>query len=159
MSWNMQPGAEMEGLFTQRGSTRAKERLPYITLWRPWAQFVALGWKGIETRTHRRFAGLAGKTIGIVAGGHYDKDAMAAAGAYLDDAQHSYINWHTGYFSLTGLLCTAEVVEHRPLGREDEDLALIECGTERYGLVLTNVKRFDPPLAVKGGQGIRYLEQ
>jgi predicted transcriptional regulator len=39
-----------------------------ITLWQPWASFIALGWKTIETRTHDRFKNLVCERIAIHAG-------------------------------------------------------------------------------------------
>ena len=36
-----------------------------ISLWGPWALWVAMKWKTIETRTHDRFKGLEGQTIAI----------------------------------------------------------------------------------------------
>ena len=36
-----------------------------ISLWQPWATFVSVGWKTIETRTHQRFKGLVGQRIAI----------------------------------------------------------------------------------------------
>lgn len=47
-----------------------------ITLWQPWATWVVLGWKTIETRLHPRFASLAGQVIGIHAGLKFDDLAM-----------------------------------------------------------------------------------
>ena len=47
-----------------------------ITLWQPWATFVAMRWKTIETRTHARFKGLVGQRIAIHAGLKVDEAAF-----------------------------------------------------------------------------------
>ena len=45
-----------------------KRVYPVLTLYQPWATFIADGLKTIETRTHNRFTSLYGKTILIHAG-------------------------------------------------------------------------------------------
>ena len=47
-----------------------------ITLWQPWATFVAMKWKPIETRTHERFKGLKGQRIAIHAAQKLDLNAL-----------------------------------------------------------------------------------
>ena len=44
-----------------------------ITLWQPWATFVAIDWKTIEARTHQRFKGLVGQRIAIHAARKIDR--------------------------------------------------------------------------------------
>ena len=45
-------------------------------MWQPWASFVAMKWKTIETRTHERFKGLVGERIAIHATLKVDKTAF-----------------------------------------------------------------------------------
>lgn len=127
--------------------------MPIISLWRPWANWVQLEWKIIETRTHRRFAGLAGKRIGIHASLRWDLSAVAAATPYLTFEQRTKSLPNIG----GAINCTAFVEDHRKLTAEDSRLALIDCeSTERYGLILKDIKIIEP-IACKGRQGIFYL--
>lgn len=131
-------------------------QIPVISMWQPWAQWVSLGWKPIETRTHGRFASLLGKRIGIHASLKWDKDAIKLAWNYLDPWQRE----ETDGFSRNGgtIICTALVKEFRKLTSEDSELALIDCGViDRYGLILTDVKPIQS-VPCKGRQGIWYVE-
>jgi hypothetical protein len=56
------------------------EPIPIISLWQPWAQWVALGWKLIESRTHNRFKSLLTKRIGIHASAKWDAEWSMQAG-------------------------------------------------------------------------------
>lgn len=143
---------------------------PIISLWQPWAQWVALGWKTIETRTHHKFAGLAGKRIAIHAALKWDKSAIEAARPYLSNEQlAAHLGAYTGaepvMMASTGavigargnVICTAFVKEHRALGPADAKAALIECeSVPRFGLVLEDIQiiQFIP---ARGKQGIWYL--
>ena len=44
-----------------------------ISLWQPWATFVTMKWKTIETRTHQWFNGLVGQRIAIHAAMNIDR--------------------------------------------------------------------------------------
>lgn len=125
---------------------------PVISLWRPWANWVALEWKIIETRTHKRFAGLVGKRIGIHASLRWDLSAIAAAAPYLTFEQRTMPLPDIG----GAINCTALVTEFRRLTAEDSPLALIECESERYGIVLRDVQPIKP-IPCKGRQGIFYV--
>jgi hypothetical protein len=128
--------------------------IPCITLWRPWANWVALGWKPIETRTHERFKSLVGKRIAIHAAQKWDNNAAVAANDYLDPVRHTGGDM-LEYVKSAGLvLCTAFVKEHRRLTPEDAPRALIECDTTRFGLFLEDIQKVEPPFAAKGSQGI-----
>lgn len=129
--------------------------LPIISLWQPWAQWVSLGWKPIETRTHNRFAGLVGRRIGIHAAVKWDHNALALASNYLtpDQIQKTDLLMRIGGGAV---ICTAKVAGHRLLQKSDETGALIECGTKRFGLILEDIEIFTP-IPAKGKQGIWYL--
>jgi len=134
------------------------DRLPVISLWQPWAQWVALGWKTIETRMHSRFACLAGKRIGIHVARKWDRNAMSSAQAYLTNEQ-CLIAWKTEQSMrlLAGnVICTAWVRRHRRLISEDSQRALIECNTTRFGLILQDIVRIDS-IPMRGVQGICYI--
>ncbi len=132
-----------------------------ITLWQPWASFIAMGWKKIETRTHNRFKNLAGQTIGIHAGKEWDYSWDQLAEDYLDASQqHETFDLQCEFekngFQRGQIICTAKVEKFRSLGPPDSQAALIGCGITqydfRYGLFLTDVKLIKP-IAVQGHQG------
>jgi len=135
---------------------------PIISLWQPWAQWVALGWKQIETRTHSKFKGLVGKRIGIHAALRWDRDALALAQPFLTTEQLAATRFPP--YGVLGALsdapgkviCTAFVREHRALMLGDSKAALIECITPRYGLVLEDIQII-PFIPARGKQGIWYL--
>lgn len=129
--------------------------IPVISLWQPWASWVALGWKGIETRTHNRFSSLVGKTIGIHAALKWDVNAVRIAWDFLSGEQRR----KTEEFLRVGgaIICTAHVAEHRRLELGDAPRALIECVTPRWGLVLDKIQAKEA-IPVRGKQGIWYFE-
>lgn len=149
------------------GIGREAELMPCISLWQPWAQFIALGWKTIETRTHSRFASLVGRRIAIHASQTWDKNWQAAAGPWLTGQQIDQVqgNWPRGT-----IVCTANVDIHRALNNGDSQAALIDCSVtfpidfdgiphpRRYGLYLSHLKPTLPPFTqITGKQGIFYI--
>jgi hypothetical protein len=159
-----------------------KMRVPIISMWNPWAIWVIIGWKKIETRTHDlsasacprasclraphrqtrrraqagRFRSLNGKTIAIHSTVKWDETALEKAGNYLTPSEVSETN---EFLHLGGaIIGTADVIDYRPLTSSDSPLALIDCGSiKRYGMVLDNVRPM-PTIPAKGKQGIWYLE-
>lgn len=130
-------------------------KLPIISLWQPWGQWVSLGWKPIETRTHARFKHLLGKRIGIHLALKWDKSAIETALPFLSEQQ---IRSTEGFLRIGGaVVCTAHVSEFRPLTRVDAKLALIECETPRFGLVLRDIERIESA-PMKGRQGVWYAD-
>jgi hypothetical protein len=129
--------------------------IPIISLWMPWANWVMLGWKTVETRRHAKLATLAGRTIGIHATNKWDDTALYAARPYLTDAQFA----RSKDFLRIGsaILGTVRVVwsSKTPLGIEFSPQALIECATKRYGLGLRDPKIIEA-IPAKGKQGIWY---
>ena len=136
--------------------------LPVITLWQPWASFISLGWKTIETRTHKKFECLLFNKIGIHAGNKWDKDWQELAGDYLDSTQIRYTQNEINFGFLIGawkgkILCTTQVIDFYRLTSSNSKKALIDCRHEagRYGLFLDYIKPIQP-IPVKGRQGIWY---
>ncbi|HRH68852.1 MAG TPA: hypothetical protein PLB89_05025 [Flavobacteriales bacterium] len=130
--------------------------LPTITLIQPWASWVSLGWKTIETRLHPRFANLKGLRIGIHAGRVWDYDAHAAAARFLTDEQFHRSSRDSAIWHTRGeILCTALVKDFRKCVPEDGPAAMIECRTPRFGLVLEDVQPIGP-FPARGMQGIWY---
>lgn len=130
--------------------------LPVITLYQPWATWIIRGWKTIETRTHERFSSLLHKTILIHAGLQTDSSDLTVKNPYLTREQILYdpdevINGAilgSAYVDACGWLCN-DPWENKS--------ALIET-RNRYGLFLTDVKKFPSPLLVKGSMGIWYYD-
>ena len=133
---------------------RWDSEIPIISLWMPWANWVMLGWKIIETRRHKRFAGLAGKRIGIHATQHWDESAIEAARPFLTEQQicNSY-----SFLKIGGaILGTVQGASHRLLMGNDSRHALIDCqNTQRYGLILLDPQTIEA-IPAKGKQGIWY---
>lgn len=122
-----------------------------ISLWQPWASWVDLGWKPIETREHNYFKSLVGQRILIHAAKKWDERAFRMAWNYLSPKQ---IHATQAFKGLHGLLCTAFVKEHRYLHIKDSALALCACDNNLYGLILEDIQRLKKPIAWKGSQGI-----
>lgn len=126
-----------------------------ITLWLPWAMWVAWGWKTIETRKHKRFQSLVGQCIGIHAGLNWDRDAIDAARPYLtpEQIQRTYELFKAP--PLGCIVAAAQPKAHRLLTPWDAPAALIECDTPRFGLDFGDqVRVVDKPYPVKGARGI-----
>lgn len=127
---------------------------PAITLYQPWATWIMRGWKPVETRTHDKFKSLIHKTILIHAG--LTTDSAAINNPYLTKEQLLFkpdemIN---GF-----ILGSAYVEDFDILTAEESKGALIDCGTvKRYGLFLSNIKKFETPIPIKGEMGIWYFD-
>ena len=124
-----------------------------ITLWQPWASWIALGWKTIESRTHAHFAMLENRYVGIHAGLRWDKDAIGLASEFLTlEQQHATEELR----AIRGaIVAHAHVRGHRQLHAIDSEAALIDCTTrKRYGLLLDDVTPLVKPIPYKGAQGI-----
>lgn len=127
------------------------DTISVISLWPPWANWVALGWKTIESRLHRRFAGLVGQRIGIHCALKWDESAIETARPYLSQAQ---IDCTHNFLRIGGsVMCTALVSEERWLTLDDARKALIECETRRHGIVLTDLQQIEA-IPMRGHQGI-----
>jgi hypothetical protein len=129
---------------------------PVITLHNPWATWVMLGWKTIETRLHPRFKSLKGKTILIHAGQHIDTSYHVTDNPFLTAEQKSSSsdNMVSG-----AILCSAYVYEFDRLEKHNSEEALIDCDvTQRFGLFLSKIVRLENPIPIKGGQGIWYYD-
>jgi hypothetical protein len=123
--------------------------IPAITLWQPWATWIAEGLKTIETRGHERFAGLAGKTIAIHAGLQWDNQAFMLASRHVEQMR---LGWKRD-MPRGAVVCLADVTGRGQLNRSHEPQALCPC-YGRFGLFLKNVRRLDKPIPALGHQGI-----
>lgn len=130
-----------------------------ISLWQPWAQWVMLGWKTIETRLHNRFKSLAGQRIGIHAANTWDRLCFDSAGPYLSEDQRKQTLELLGNAKRAGgrLLGTVHVTGAHWLQIEDSQAALIGCYISRFGLFLSDPTPLPAPIIMRGKQGIwRY---
>jgi hypothetical protein len=126
---------------------------PVITLYQPWATWIMREWKTIETRTHNKFACLEHQTILIHAG--LTTDTKAINNPYLTKEQLLF----NPDEMINGFILGSVFVSNYGILREYEDeLALIECKTQRYGLFLSDINRFEIPIPEKGEMGIWYYD-
>jgi hypothetical protein len=135
---------------------------PVITLRQPWAQFIAEGWKTIETRTHDRFKKFAGKDILIHAGAAWDKKWLTLAGPYLSREEiQKTLQWETAWRPMEPqILCKAHVGSFGLVDPSDlfSQGALIDCiKTKRYGLFLNRIEK-NKPILIPGAQGLWYYK-
>jgi hypothetical protein len=156
-----------------------------ISLWQPWASWIAWGLKTIETRRHRRFACLVGRRVAIHAALRFDVTALDEAAAYLeamieggdgDGADPEFIRQASqaerarrecskSFLPMGRIVATAFVSGHRALVEADSPAALCDCSPEaglRYGLVLSEIRQVLPttPFGRRrpGGRGVFEVE-
>lgn len=125
-----------------------------ISLWQPWAFWVMIGVKKIETRLHTRFKGLIGEDIFI----HSAWKTNYKTGdtwPYLRDIR-DYPFYGEAMKTRGAILGIIHVNEFRPLkGLRDAIDSKIECDSvQRYGLILSNPRPLQTPIPWKGQQGI-----
>lgn len=129
---------------------------PVITIYQPWATWIIRGWKKIETRTHPRLQSLIHQTILIHAGQKTDFSLATISNPYLTDEQiffnpEEIVNGMilgSAYVDACGWLSG---------DRWENEEALIET-TDRFGLFLTDIKKFEEPVPAKGNMGIWYFD-
>ena len=137
-----------------------------ITLWQPWASFIAIGIKPFETRGWQPPRGLIGKRIAIHAAKRRPPfEDRLWGGKYVD-----------GELPLGAIVCTARLAGAYQCGRltaegriaiiggiyDSKSLPLntIECdefgdySEGRWAWWLTDIERLDPPIPASGKQGI-----
>jgi len=128
-----------------------------ITLYQPWATWIMREWKTIETRTHNRFSSLLGRTILIHAGKHTDNGPAAVNNPYLTKPDLLYKPEEM----INGFILGSAFVKDFGLlhDREHSESSLIDCENEiRWGLRLTDIKKFENPIPVAGSMGIWYFD-
>jgi hypothetical protein len=129
---------------------------PVITLYQPWATWIMRGWKTIETRTHSKFAWLAGHQILIHAGQTTDASPATVANPYLTREQILFnpdevINGH--------ILGRVRVDRANWLRDYHAEAALIDCSrAQRFGLFLEDLQRLPEPIACKGSIGVWFYD-
>jgi hypothetical protein len=135
-----------------------------ITLYQPWATWIMLGWKTIETRTRDRFKSLKGQRIAIHAGKYFDVTAVESLEKSGFKAKFD-ADFKKPEIIMSAVLCTAFVYEVGWLRADNSENAMIDCGgLDKFGLFLNDVKILKNPLHYKGSQGIfnipdEYIER
>lgn len=125
---------------------------PVITLMQPWATWIVWGYKTIETRTHPRFAALAGRTVLIHAGLRTDMKAFDQCYLPALRTLQPLPADHKG-----AIIGAVDVLAFGRLKPSDAEEALIECNTPRWGLYLDNPRTFKHSMPMRGKLGIwRY---
>jgi len=133
-------------------------RIPVITLWQPWASWIAEGRKTIETRDHNRLRSLVGRRILIHAGATWDPAVSVLAARYLKPREQIVED----SFPRGALLCLATVWQFRPLTASDSRAAMIRVGhpqVPRWGLFLSEIQQLSRPIPAKGSRGIWYVDE
>jgi len=127
-----------------------------ITLWQPWASFIAWGLKTIETREHGKFRILCYQTIGIHAGKSWDKTWEEHAGKYLTEEQiYNTKQLKQGFDERKesdvrgSIICTVNIYRVGWLLSKHSNEALIDCDLNRFGLFLNNLKIIEPVIPDK----------
>jgi hypothetical protein len=129
--------------------------IPVITLYQPWATFVIIGLKTIETRLHPKLKSLAGKTIGIHAGMKYDDSDEWVP--YVTEEEQMLCG--KAQYIHGAILGTALVTSFGQLDKTHSKRALIDCeNTLRYGLLLSQIEKWEAPVSAKGDMGIWYYD-
>lgn len=134
--------------------------LPCITLYQPYASWMAWGLKTLETRNHDKLKCLLGREIGIHAGFGFDPTAFRMAKPFAGDLDLRAREFGRNFapVPLSGvILAKGYVSGFRQLSTSDSRAALFPCHTgDRWGLELEGVEELRPYVRVKGKQGIWY---
>lgn len=114
-----------------------------LSVKQPWASLIATGHKTIETRTWKT---------------NYRGPILICSSLQRDKVATAW--WSVTYPSLSTspvgvCMCTAELVDCRPMVDEDQQVAM--CGMAPYAWVLANVKVVEPK-PIKGKLGLYEVE-
>lgn len=129
-----------------------------ISLWQPWAQWVSIGWKLIETRDHDRFKGLVNQRIAIHSAKKWDNNAFRIAGSRLKQS-YQEITLDRLRLLEPAIVCTAFVKKSYWDNKVPEFLRLATEGwalcpiDNKYLLIFTDIIAFKP-IPWRGHQGI-----
>jgi len=146
--------------------------MPAITLHQPWASLIADKHKTVEVRSHRGFACLIGKRIGIHAARRVDWAAWAAVLRCGNEAAADCLRWAGDWATrgittrecgcammpLGAIVCTAFVRAFAPMPPGYCREALCDAAPGDYGLLLEEVRALTPPVPARGRQGVWYVQ-
>ena len=132
-----------------------------ISLWQPWATFVALKWKTIETRDHDKFKKLVGQRIAIHSARKIDHAAMLSTEKYRDMSVLDIRGLVACACENKGkILCTATVFLAQWEGpcsiclEEDMEQRAMCDVKGKFLLFLEDIERVYPAVPFPGRQGI-----
>jgi activating signal cointegrator 1 len=118
--------------------------MPAISLWQPWASFIAIGAKPYETRHWRAPLRFVGLRIAIHAAKHpVQKD---------DRIWWYHIAGPSAPLPLGAFVCTAILRSVSPTNLVPDD-EFGDYGVGRFAWKLEDPQPFDPPIPAKGAQG------
>ena len=139
-------------------------KMTALTLHEPWATWVALNLKPIETRTHDRYKSLIGKRIAIHAGKRFDRHACTTAKAALEGYHPDVVADLIAKLIDAAkkpnhgrVVCTTQIYAGAWLAEIHNRQALVDCGPNaapRFGFFLRNTKTCGDPTVYRGRQGI-----
>ena len=114
-----------------------------LSLKQPWASLIAIGKKTIETRTWA--TNYRGKLL-IVSSRTFDEN-------------YSLKNFAEVFFEvpLGKAIAMVNLIDCRPMRKEDEKLAMCDCSPGRYAWILSDIKPIKP-FPVKGKLGLYEVE-
>lgn len=138
-----------------------------ITIWQPWAELIVLGLKQYETRSWG--TAYRGKVAIHAAKFHrlpheVYTDIAKAIGITPEEYPNSWLGQAergTGVH-FGAIIGTAKLVDVSPTSRlhghlTPRERTLGDFGPDRYGWAMENPVRCDPPITVKGRQGLWNL--
>lgn len=137
-----------------------------LTLWRPWALWVALGAKRIENRPWAPPVELLGKRFAIHAGRTFDRDGIALARKVLGDRVYGFRldDWRhregiIGTVQLVGWCDADGTIIRHSTGFADRYLLAADRDWlfGPYGWLLRDARLFDVPIAASGRQKLWWL--
>lgn len=117
-------------------------KMKAISLKQPWASFIAMGKKTIETRMWK--TNYRGKLL-IVSSKTMDKN-------------YPYPSFLSIGLPFGQALAIARLIDCRPMRKEDEELAMYSCEPGRYAWILKDIRKIEKPFPVKGQLGIYEVE-
>lgn len=131
-----------------------------ITLWQPWAMFVAMKWKSIETRKHARFKGLVGQRIAIHAAQKVNEAGFFNEFLPQMNALQIENLVMTSFICRGRIICTAKVAEARwaPnvgfVEREEWNKKAMCEVAGKFCLFLEDIMPVRDKVLVRGRQGV-----
>lgn len=116
-----------------------------LSLWQPWASFIAIGVKPFETRDWRPPRWLIGKRIAI----HAAKKPVSK-----DDREWA-MRVGVADLPLGAIVCTALLAgAYRCPDLEVEADEFGDYAPGRWAWLLTDIERFEPAIPARGAQGL-----
>lgn len=131
-----------------------------VSLWQPWASFIAIGAKTVETRSWPAPQSIIGTRVGIHAAKTLKGIDLARSNP---DLWERYVELYRRSLDEPGLLpfgaivATAVIEACVPVERLIPDL-FGDYSPGRYGWVLSGIEKLAAPVPAKGRQGIFTVE-